>query len=234
MDWFYPLLLALVVILSLPGAVRLAQLQALRRRHRRTAQPSAAYRRFATDHDWSYASEDDVWTTQFQLLPEDLPSAVHVVRGIHAGLRFVSYEHAYMTSESVEFGPGPSVKVWRQQSKHVIAVDLEHLHPWLVLTPRPAPRPASRRQEQPAHVGGMEAFERTYEIETTRRSFTERLLVPEVRALLLAHPGPRYQLDGPWLVIVWDGRAVMEQVPERLDSLVAFLEAIPAGVIHGR
>ncbi|MGH3998720.1 MAG: hypothetical protein ACRDTJ_14840 [Pseudonocardiaceae bacterium] len=224
------MILALFVVLSLASAVRLARLQALRRRHRRTAQPSAAYRLFATDHDWSYASEDDVWTTQFQLLPDESPSAVHVVRGVHAGLRFVSYEHAYMTSESVDLGPGPILTVRLQQSKHVIAFDLEHLHPWLVLTPRPA----SRRQEQPAHVGGMEAFERTYEIETTRRSFTERLLVPEVRALLLAHPGPRYQLDGPWLVIVWDGRAVMEQVPERLDSLVAFLDAIPAGVIHGR
>ncbi|GGU30699.1 hypothetical protein [Nocardioides albus] len=229
MDWIFLLMLALLVVLSLAGAIRLARLQALRRRHRRTAQPSAAYRLFAADHGWSYSSEDNVWTTQFQLLPDASPSAIHVVRGVHAGLRFVSYEHVYTTSESVDLGPGPSLTVRLPQSKHVIAFDLEHLHPWLVLTPRPT----QRRQRQPAPVGGMDAFERSYEIETTRRSFTERLLSPEVRALLLAHPGPRYQLDGPWLVMVWDGRAAMEQVPERIDSLVAFLQAIPTGVIHG-
>lgn len=190
--------------------------------------PDPAYVALCASHGWTYAPEDDVLPTRFQLMPTDVdsaltpgPESVNVVTGTHTGLPFVSYEHRSWSRERLVQG----LYRYRMERLHVVGFDLGHLHPWLHLERRPTgllPWLVFRNKD---------AFDRAYRMETTRRSFATAVLHDEMRAHLLKSPA-RYQFDGTWLVMVVDGPARAEDLEPRLADLTTFLDLVPDHLLN--
>ncbi|GGR68054.1 hypothetical protein J2S40_002132 [Nocardioides luteus] len=197
---------------------------------RRLGRPSvdAAHEALCASRGWTYTVEDEDLPARFQAMPTSMdaltpePRAVHVVTGTHAGLSFLSYEHRSWSRHSIE----PHVYRHQTARLHVVAFDLDHLHPWLHL--RPVPRPAGPLSRLRSRTAGP--FERAYAVETTRRSFSTAVLHDEMRAHLL-RTGARYQFDGTWLVMVVDGPARADQLDARLADLTTFLDLVPGHLL---
>lgn len=201
------------------------------RRLSRESGPDAAYTALCATRGWTYTSKGKSAPTRFQLMPTEVdsaltpgPQAVNVVTGTHAGLPFLSYEHRSWSRESLGLGPG--LYRYRSESLHLVGFDLGHLHPWLLLRPKPLIGRGSRLLSRTE-----DTFERAYSVETTRKTFATAVLHDEMRDHLLRNPA-RYQFDGTWVLMVVDGPARPEDVEPRLAALTAFVDLVPDHLLN--